>query len=131
MGTGAFIYATRYTQYGFTATGLFGPGTFIFALIFKALIELHYRCKESRWLKPNNKSVFFDVELKKIKWLAVVALLMQVITNNGYFFALTYAWEFAKLGGMNQGVISTLVSFASVFNIIAFYFLYKEKISCT
>ena len=52
-------------------------------------------------------------------------------TNNGYFFALTYAWEFAKLGGMNQGVISTLVSFASVFNIIAFYFLYNEKISCT
>jgi len=42
--------------------------------------------------------------------------------------AMTFAWKFAKIGGLNQGVISTLLSFASVFNIFLFAYLFKEKV---
>jgi len=129
MGTGAFIYATRYTQYGMSAAGLFGPGTFISSVIIKLVVEIRYRCKEGKWFKEGNKSVFIDWKKGRLKFLPFVALFVQVFTNNGYFLTMTFAWEFAELGGMNQGVISTLVSFASVFNSIIFYCLYKEKIS--
>ena len=131
MGTGAFIYATRYSKYGMTASGLLGPGTFVFFFTIKVLKELTYRCKTGRWIKPDGKSILYDEKNQKIKWLTFFALFMNLLTNVGYFFTMTYAWEFAKLGGMNQGVISSLVSFASVFNIIAFYLIYKEKITLT
>ena len=42
---------------------------------------------------------------------------------------MTFAWRFAKMGGMNQGIISTLVSFASVFNVFLFAKIFKEKVT--
>lgn len=49
--------------------------------------------------------------------------------NIGYTIVMTFAWNFADQAGLNQGVISSLVSFASVFNVIVFYFVFGEKVS--
>ena len=41
---------------------------------------------------------------------------------------MTFAWGFADQAGLNQGIISSLLCFASVFNIIVFYCAFKEKV---
>ena len=43
---------------------------------------------------------------------------------------LTLGWKFAKASDMNQGVITTLLSCASLINMVVFYFKFGEKISC-
>ena len=53
-----------------------------------------------------------------------------MLTNFGYLLVMSVGWKFAKASEMNQGVISTLLSLASLFNIISFYFKFGEKISC-
>ena len=42
---------------------------------------------------------------------------------------MTYAWKFAKLGDINQGVVSALLALASLINVVTFYFGFGEKIS--
>ena len=42
---------------------------------------------------------------------------------------MSVAWDFAKQGGLNQGVVSTLLSFAAVFNVVTFYICFGEKVT--
>ena len=42
---------------------------------------------------------------------------------------MSYAWHFAELGGINQGVVSALLSLASLINAITFYYGFGEKLS--
>jgi hypothetical protein len=42
---------------------------------------------------------------------------------------MTYAYKYAMIAGINQGVILTLNSLAAVYNIIIFYAFFKEKIN--
>ena len=57
-------------------------------------------------------------------------MLVSILTNYGYLVIMTIGWKFALASDMNQGVISTLLSLASLFNIVTFYFKFGEKISC-
>ena len=52
MGTGAFIFANSYSEYGLAGSGVLGPGAFILYTIIKLVREIHYRCKNRRWTKP-------------------------------------------------------------------------------
>jgi len=58
-----------------------------------------------------------------------VPLLGNVTVNVSYLIVMTYAWKFAELGGINQGVVSALLALASLINVITFYFGFGEKIS--
>ncbi len=51
------------------------------------------------------------------------------ITNLMNLVSMTYAFKYAQLGGINQGVLLTLNSLAAVYNIFIFYFLFKEKVT--
>ena len=61
--------------------------------------------------------------------MSLVPLFGNVACNLGYTIVMTFAWNFAEQGGLNPGIISSLLCFASVFNIIVFYCAFKEKVS--
>lgn len=44
---------------------------------------------------------------------------------------MSYAWKFAKWGGINQGVISALSGVTVIINIASFYFAFGEKTNFT
>lgn len=52
----------------------------------------------------------------------------NVTVNVSYLIVMTYAWYFAKLGGINQGVVSALLALASLINVVSFYCAFGEKI---
>jgi len=64
-----------------------------------------------------------------IKWSNLVPFLGNVTVNVSYLIVMTYAWYFAKLGDINQGVVSALLALASLINVVTFYFGFGEKIS--
>lgn len=127
MGTGAFIYASNYADYGLAGSGVLGPGAFVVFLLAKLIREVIYRSKNRSWVKPLRSSWF--LETGKVRWSSLVPLLGNMGANIGYTIVMTFAWRFADEAGLNQGVISSLLSFASVFNCVVFYCAFGEKVS--
>ena len=128
MGTGAFIYANSYSEYGLAGSGVLGPGAFLMFLILKIVREIYFRCKNGSWSKAEGSSWVKD-EDGKIRWISLVPLFGNIACNIGYTIVMTFAWNFAEQAGLNPGIISSLLSFASVFNIVVFYCAFKERVS--
>ena len=127
MGSGAFIYASKYSEYGLVGTGVLGPGAFLMYLAIKVAREVNFEAKNKRWTKTENSSWVKDDG--KIRWSSVIPLLGNMLCNIGYTIVMTFAWRLAEQAGLNQGIISSLLCFASVFNIVVFYFAFGEKAS--
>ena len=127
MGTGSFVFATRYSQYGLAATGILGPPIFVIYSLLTLVLAVSYRCKHGQWLKKENSRVVD--ENGKCKFKNMLMPLFHASVNVGYLFVMSAAWDFARRGGLNQGVISTLLSAAGVFNVGTFYCFFKQKVT--
>ena len=127
QGTGNFIYASNFSYLGFIGNGVLGPGTLLVFILVKLIREyLHFK-KEGRWFKKKN-SAWLD-EHENFYYRNLVPLFVNGLTNLGFTIVMTFAWRFAKMGGMNQGIISTLLSFSSVFNVFIFAKVFGEKVT--
>ena len=131
LGFGRFFYATSFAKYGAPGIGAIGPSTVIIVLSVKLGLNIPYRCRNGRWLKEKDSNLLNDPPHRTIKWWNLFVLMFYSAPSLVIFICLTYAWRFAKLGGINQGVISILNSFASIINIIVFYFAFGEKTNAT
>lgn len=125
MGTGGAIYATCYARLGLSGVGITGPGTFLVYLTWRILLELRYRCKHDQWTKREGSRVLD--ERGNYKWKNLIPLLYNVFINGTYLIVMSFAWNFAVQGGMNQGLVTTWLSVASVYNVIIFYCVFREK----
>ena len=128
MGTGAFIYANSYSEYGLVGSGVLGPGAFLVYFILKIVRLICFKCKNGKWAKTEG-SAWVKEEDGKIRWLSLVPLFGNIACNIGYTIVMTFAWNFAEQAGLNPGIISSLLSFASVFNIVVFYCAFNERVS--
>ena len=126
MGTGAAIFATQYADLGFEGGGLSGPGVFIMFFLLWFIRICVYRCRHGRWTAEK------DSRLLKpdgtLFWSNLIPLLGNATVNVSYLIVMTYAWYFARLGDINQGVVSALLALASLINVVTFYFGFGEKI---
>lgn len=128
MGTGSFLFATHYADLGFEGGGLCGPGVFVIFLLVWLIRETYHRCKTGSWVKSGDESRLFWSN-GNFKWSNLIPLIGNVTVNVSYLIVMTYAWHFAELGDINQGVVSALLSLASLINVVTFYFGFGEKIS--
>ena len=128
MGTGSAIFAVNYADLGFEGGGLCGPGVFIIFLLLWVVRESTYRIKHGRWTKPGDQSRLVWAD-GRLKWSNLIPFFGNVTVNVSYLIVMTYAWYFAKLGDINQGVVSALLALASLINVVTFYFGFGEKIS--
>lgn len=127
MGSGAFIYASNYSQYGISGTGILGPAGLIVYTLAKILREVLYKCKTGSWTKPEGSA--WKHEDGGVRWSSCIPMLANVFATIGYTSVMTLAWRFANMAGMNQGVISSLLNFASIGNCIVFYCAFGERLS--
>ena len=59
----------------------------------------------------------------------LVPLLGNWYGNTAHVILFAFAFKYAKMGDLNQGVIIIMTSFASIFNAISFYFFFNETLS--
>ena len=111
------------------ATGILGPAPFLMCLTIRLSQEICYRAKKDTWFKEGSKSRVRTPE-GQILWKSLIPVFINILTNASYLVVLTLGWKFAKASNINQGVITTLLSCASLFNMIIFYFKFGEKINC-
>lgn len=62
-------------------------------------------------------------------WGYLVPLLGNWYANTAHVFLLTYAFKYAKMGGVNQGIIPIVTTTAILYNSVAFYCHFGEKVS--
>lgn len=75
-----------------------------------------------------DKSNIYDSEGNYI-WKNLYPLLGNWFANTGHVFLFTYAFKFAKKGGLNQGIIPIVTTMATLYNSIIFYKAFGEKVS--
>ena len=99
MGTGSFVFATRYSQYGLVGTGILGPPIFVIYSLWTVILAISFRCKHGRWMRKEN-SRWVD-EKGRCKCKNMLLPFVHAIFNVGYLSVMSYAWDFSKRGGLN------------------------------
>jgi len=127
MGVGQFIYATNFSYIGTQGTGFLGSIPLAILVLFKLILAIKNKVKKGVFIDKENSNII-DTE-GKIKWKNIVPILGNWYANSAQVFLFTYAYKFAKLAGLNQGIVPILTLFASFFNSAIFYFVFGEKIS--
>jgi len=127
MGTGSFLFASNFSDKGLLGLGMVGPSGTLLCVVIRLIKEINYRRRNGSWIKEKNSRV--KTPEGKWKWSSCIPLWGNILTNFGYLVCLTLGWKLAKACGLNQGVIAAMLSLASLFNIVIFYFKFGEKIS--
>ena len=127
MGTGSFIYAKYFSSEGFWASGYLAPSGLILCLTYE-LFGFYQNYKKIGMFIDRETSNILTKE-GKINKQNLIPLLANWYANTAHVFLLAFSFKFAKLGGLNQGVIPIVTSFASLFNAVSFYIGFKETIS--
>ena len=94
MGSGAFMYASRYAKHGVVGSAVLGPGTLIVYIVLKIIREVHYRYKHGTWFRPKN-SVWVTDE-GRFRWSSLIPLVASTVFLAAYVFVMTVAWNFAR-----------------------------------
>ena len=127
MGTGSFLFASNFSDYATYGLAIIGPGGFLMCMMIRVITECRYRIRTGSWFKPKGSRVMGDDG--KLLWRSLIPITVNVLTNGGMLVVMALGWKLGKAAGLNQGVILTLLSLASLFNIVIFYFKFGEKIS--
>ena len=132
IGTGSFIYAINFGHLGLRGPGVQAPGTLLVFLAIKVVKGIHTKIKSGSCIAATQSNIYHDITdgQRKIKWINLLPLIINIIAIFGYVNVMTLGWRLAKQAGINQGIISTLLGFAGIFNMISFYFGFKEKTNC-
>ena len=88
MGTGAFIFASNFSDYGIIGTGILAPGPFIMCLATRTYKEISYKRRTGSWFKPGNASRVMTPE-GKILWKSLIPVTVNLLTNGGYLVVMS------------------------------------------
>ena len=129
MGNALYIYATKLSYKGLLATAYVGPIPLASSIFFKILLTCYRKHKYGEfWNKSRSNFINEDNTIKKVNFWP---LLVNIYANCAHYTFFTLAFKYAKLAGINQGVVTIMVIMATIFNSISFYFAFGEKPSCT
>jgi len=124
MGTGLYIYSKNFSYMGFVGTAFLAPIPLLVFCSIKIGMAIRNKINLGTFINPKMSNIIDeDGNYKKIN---LVALLGSWYANTAHIFLLTFAFKFAKLGGINPGVVIVLVVFATIFNTFTFYFGFGE-----
>ena len=65
----------------------------------------------------------------KFKYINLIPLLGNWYGNTAHIILFSFAFRYAKMGDLNQGVIIIMTAFASIFNSVTFYYYFNETLS--
>lgn len=128
MGIGLFILAVQFSG----DNGLEGTrylGIFTFLILFSIRIYQLVRQKFTLGTFIDYKNSSFFNSSGCFQRVNLIPLLGNWYCNSSHIFLFTYAFKFAKLGGLNQGVVAISLTFISITNTILFYFVFNEKVT--
>jgi drug/metabolite transporter (DMT)-like permease len=131
LGIGNYIIGIKLAQEGIFSSSFSGPFPLALLLIYRFMQMIRnffvYRSPinlgKSNWFyRIRNRRVMF-------KRKNILPLTGSFLPTFLAFITTNLSFTYCALGGLNQGIISTLIAFAGVFTVIIFYFRFHEPIS--
>jgi hypothetical protein len=109
-------------------SGFIGPVVLVLLVLIKVIDLFRTRFTKGVWIDKTNSNIYSpDGKLKKKN---IIPILGNWYGNTAQVFLFSVAFKYATLGGLNQGIVPSLTLFASFFNAIVFYLVFKERLSC-
>jgi multidrug transporter EmrE-like cation transporter len=109
------------------ANAYIGPVPFTILVSIKIFNLLRNKINHGFFIDKNNSNLI-DVK-GNLKTINLVPLLGNWYGNTAHIILFSFAFRYAKMGDLNQGVIIIMTNFASIFNSFTFYFFFNEKLS--
>lgn len=94
--------------------------------LFKIAFAIKNKWKYGKFINPE-KSNFFGED--GFKYSNLIPLAASFYSSISYVILFSFAYKFAKKGGLNQGVILIMTSLSTIYSTILFYFKFGEKTS--
>lgn len=110
---------------GIIALSYVGLIACIVLFLYRIVEAVNNKLRFGTYVNYQNSNFFAPDGAFKLKNL--IPLAGNGITNMLNLIAMTYAYKYAALAGINQGVLLTLNSLSAVYNIPIFYFAFGEK----
>ena len=109
------------------ANAYIGPVPFSILVSIKIFQLLRNKINHGYFIDKNNSNLIdANGNLKKIN---LIPLLGNWYGNTAHIILFAFAFKYAKMGDLNQGVIIIMTNFASIFNSFTFYFFFNETLS--
>lgn len=99
MGVGVYFLAVNLSKEGIIGTGILGPVPLVILIIYKSYFAIKNKRSIGRFINPE-KSNILNKE-GNIMWVNLIPLLGNAYANISHIFLFTYAFRFAKMGGLN------------------------------
>ncbi len=109
------------------ANAYIGPVPFTILVSIKIFNLLRNKINHGFFIDKNNSNLI-DAN-GNLKTINLVPLLGNWYGNTAHIILFSFAFRYAKMGDLNQGVIIIMTNFASIFNSFTFYFFFNEKLS--
>mmetsp|Transcript_17523 Transcript_17523/g.29546 ORF Transcript_17523/g.29546 Transcript_17523/m.29546 type:complete len:209 (+) Transcript_17523:304-930(+) len=130
LGVANFILGVKIAGTGIYGVGFTGPVCLVGLIIFRLQEAVRNKMAKGSFI-DSSTSNWFKRHDRKVKFQRrnLVALAGNFVPNLMILICLTLGFKYAALGGLNQGILPTLTSLASIFTVIVFYFRFYELIS--
>lgn len=126
LGVGNYLVALMSDQ-GAIALSYVGLVAFSVLMIYRGS-QMVRNMREFGTPINYDESNFFT-RFREFKSRNIIPLIGNGVTNLLNLVAMTYAFKYGEMAGINQGVLLTLNSLAAVYNIIIFYTVFRERIT--
>ena len=110
------------------AIALSGFVTFIILFLYRLIQSLLLKKRIGYFVDKLNSN-WYDKETCLFKYINLIPLAGNVVFNLVQLIFVMYAFSFAVKGGINQAIVLVFNSFASFFNSIFFFIIFRERIS--
>mmetsp|Transcript_9665 Transcript_9665/g.14711 ORF Transcript_9665/g.14711 Transcript_9665/m.14711 type:complete len:260 (+) Transcript_9665:283-1062(+) len=109
-------------------SGFIGPVPALVLIAIQSFRAVRTKVRTGSFIDKTNSN--FLKENGDWKMENLVPLIGNWYGNTAQVFLFAYAFKFAKLGGLNQGVIPIITLFSALFNAVIFYFAFGERLNC-
>ena len=123
MSIGAFINGKKFVKYGFISCAYQGPGLLLVFCLIRLGLEINSRRSNINLCKQ----IWYD-EKGYFKRRNFIGILLIAILNFIWLVNVNLAFMFAFKGGLNQGMPAVFATASALYNFVAFYFIFNEKI---
>jgi len=128
FAVGNFFFGRSLADKGIWGVAITGPTSLVFLIIYRVYTICKTK-RETGYFVDKKNSNWYHAETGRFRTEQLVPLNVMWIPAIIGLLLVSYAFTYATIANMNQGIIPSLFTLASVYVLIACYIKFGEKVS--
>jgi hypothetical protein len=127
-GVGNFLLGAKLSHVGAMGAGFTGPLNLVILLVYRFGTMFMTKRQHNTWVDKENSN-FFQKTTHKFVYQHLIPLAGNFIPNLVSLVFIAITFKLCEEAGINQGIMMTFLSLASVYNTILFRITFDERIA--